>query len=443
MNNYLKYKNKYFNLRDRGKLKIMNGGEIKYECPEDYSYLCPNESLNFGLCVNNSKLKKDVLCNKLDDYDKDNYRLPIVKNDLLTENDIKKVEENKKRGNEKGYKSDNLLNSCYIQKKNPIIYNYDNFNMPNVFSIITLNIMGIYRGNESVLNLMKIRMKMLRKELLEIQPDILCFQEMSYTCFNLLYTKEIRKIYPYFSPDINDLESLKDKRGKDIEVFIMSKYPIRKVTLYELEGNLDYTNSLGIYEFDNLVIFNVYMQAGSKKSPGQEYYYQHYSRCRSQELNFIKSIIDSLNTKPCIVLGDFNFDINGSNDEWPEKIMFNNLGLIDSWTRGLDENGLTENTDKNDMRYNSKFEEKKYRYDAILHSKTIELLDDSSKVICNEGLDLEGETYVYNEDYKNAILSKYQPEGTQIRSTIKDGKEIFKLFISDHFAVYSKFRLKN
>ena len=238
----------------------------------------------------------------------------------------------------------------------------------------------------------------------------------------------------------------------------------------------------GIYEFDSIVIFNVYMQAGSKKSPGQKYKYQHYSRCRSQQLLFIKSIIDSYKPKPCIVLGDFNFDLNGTIEDWPEKNIFNSIGLSDSWTKGLDESGLTENTDINHMRFNSKLEEKKLRYDAILYTKeNIKLLDKSSKVICKNGLYLEDDLFKYNNDYIKAILPKIIPSDIKLKykknnynsdsndssdssdsngsndfnsssssssssdstsSNSSNDSKIFELFISDHFGVYCKFKLK-
>ena len=466
-NKYLKYKYIYLQLK-KSQYNLV-GGEIKYECPKDYPFLCPNTSNNFGLCIKDkSKIKQDVLCNKLDDYNKNDYQIPIVNNDLLDENEKVIIQQNIQRGNDKGYIEKNLTKSCYIQSNPPIIYDY---NLRDEFSIITLNIMGIYRNNESVYNLMKLRMNMLNKELLELKPDILCFQEMSNESFELLYNKELQKIYPfYYANDIDEL----NKRNKDVEVFVISKYPIKKVTLYPLEGNLGYSNSLGVYEFDSIVIFNVYMQAGSKKSPGQTFKYQHYSRCRSQQLLFIKSIIDTFKPKPCIVLGDFNFDLNGSIEDWPEKNIFNSIGLSDSWTKGLDESGLTENTDINHMRFNSKLEEKKLRYDAILYTKeNIELLDKSSKVICKNGLYLENELFKYNNDYIKAILPKTIPSGTKLiykknnyngsgdssdfnssesfndssdsndsnDSSDSSSSKIFKLFISDHFGVYCKFKL--
>lgn len=101
-------------------------------------------------------------------------------------------------GVKKGYIEEHLSKSCYTQSNEPTIYeNY--FKIPNdEFSIITLNVMGIYidgkEDSPAVLNLMKKRIEMLQEEILQLKPDIMCFQEMSLTSFNLLYTKEISDI---------------------------------------------------------------------------------------------------------------------------------------------------------------------------------------------------------------------------------------------------------
>ena len=132
--------------------------------------------------------------------------------------------------------------------------------------------MGIYRNeNESIYNLMKLRAWWLSQYIIAEQPDILCFQEMSQTFLNFFYKEKIKELYPYsYEQDISN-EYLLEHRQKDIEVYIISKIPLKKVTIYPLEGNIDYTNFLGVYEFNNLIVFNVYLQAGSTKSLGQKY----------------------------------------------------------------------------------------------------------------------------------------------------------------------------
>jgi exonuclease III len=300
--------------------------------------------------------------------------------------------------------------------------------------------MGIYRGSVDVLNLMKKRMEILRKDILELKPDILCFQEMSTTSFNELYTKELSDVYKYYyEQDIQNPDLIKD-RNKDIEVFVISKYPIKQVTIYQLEGNLEYSNSLGVYEFGNLIVINSYLQAGSKKSPGQTHKAKHYSRCRSQELMFINSLIDGIPNSdklPVILLGDFNFDLNGSIEEWPEIEHLHNLKFKDSWIDAnptLDINkGNTEETDINNMRWNNKLEEKHFRYDAILYKKLKSL---ESKVIFNKPYLIDSKKL--SDSYENSIIPKGKIDDSRIKKV--DGK--YELFISDHFGVFTKFRFE-
>jgi len=418
-------------------INILTGGDIIYKCDEDF-FECQKDTLNFGLCMPKSKPDK---CNDMN-YDLNSeIRIPQPDKDKLNSEERKYLDELKKKGLAKGYIEKNLTNSCYKQNNNPIIFEY-NFIIPTNFSIATINAMGIYRGNNiDLFNLIDLRMKMLGNQLAEYNPTIICFQEMSEVSFDLLYTPQIRKLYPFFYE--HNLSELKTSRNKDIEVFVLSKIPIKKVTIYPLEGNLDYTNSLGVYEFDNLIIINVYMQAGSSSSPGQQFKSLHYSRCRSQQLHFIKSIIDNNSTKPYIILGDFNFDLNTTDtNHYPEKAQLDQLEFIDTWTHGTDTSGLTENTDINTLRWNSKFEEKKFRYDAIFYKGNNIGSIKCSEVIFNIPKSLEGEE---NRWYESTILSKPENRvGQKIRYNKEGSVEnpIYDLFISDHFGVFAEFILK-
>jgi len=426
-NNKENYKKKY--LKYKAKYLKLSGGEINYACNnEEKNYMCPHNTVNVGLCVSANDSK---ICNN-PDYNILDVELPTVKN--ITDEERTELDSLKSIGVKKGYVEDYLLKPCYKQSKTPTVYE-NAFEIPNKeFSIITLNAMGIYRGSSDVLNLMKKRMELLQKEILELKPDILCFQEMSQTSFNELYTGELAQVYKfYYERDL----SVIDSRKKDIEVFVISKYPIKKVTIYQLEGNLEYSNSLGVYEFGNLIVFNSYLQAGSKKSPGQKYKASHYSRCRIHELLFINSIIEKLTSGkdiPVILLGDFNFDLNGSVEEWAEIEHLRNLKLNDSWidfNKGLDiKIGNTEETDINTMRWNNKFEEKHFRYDAILY-KNLKCI--KSSVICNKPYLLTEAALI--ESYEQSIISKDKVKDDRIKKT--DGK--YELFISDHFGVFSQF----
>lgn len=208
--------------------------------------------------------------------------------------------------------------------------------------------------------------------------------------------------------------------------------------MYRLEGNIAHNNSLAVYDFGNLTVFNLHLQPGSKNSPGQKYKADNYARCRIHEILFIKSLIDKIQKdSPVILLGDFNFDLNGSIEDWPENVHLDKLGFKDSW---IESNptlprsaGNTEETNINTMRWNNKFEEKHYRYDAILYNDFLTSM--KSTVICDKPFSIIKDTSLY-ENYTNAILSK---DTSQHDKIIKRNGN-YELFISDHFGIFTKFR---
>lgn len=273
---------------------------------------------------------------------------------------------------------------------------------------------------------------LLKDEILGKNPDILCLQEMSQEFLNFLYTGDIKIIYPYVYENPINLE------GKDIDCCVLSKFEPIKVTMQNLDGILGYYNTLQIIEFKNLVIFNCYLQAGSKASPGQYMKWMHYSRCRAQYFEYIKSLMGEHDNKGIILLGDLNFNLNGTVEEWPEKKYLDALGLQDSWTKThpLTEPGLTEDTNKNFLRWNSKFEKKEYRYDAILCNKL--LIPIKSTIFGDKSVKIIGDD---NKYYEKVILKKVLDERIIKSTYLNEGqvKNQYDLFISDHFGVLSTF----
>ena len=69
-------------------------------------------------------------------------------------------------------------------------------------------------------------------------------------------------------------------------MFIISVF-----NLFGVEGNLSYNNSMLMIEFDDFIVFNVYLQAGTKNSPGQQNLWFNYSRCRYHEYLSIQNYI--------------------------------------------------------------------------------------------------------------------------------------------------------
>ena len=422
---------------------------------------CPDNTINFGLCVNKNRPE---LCNSFE-YDYTNIDEVSLPN--LCVDDVVEYNQNVIRGKEKRYSPDNFIKPCVNMaedNKMTIIENETGDDIPANFSIITLNAMGIYRGKETihvtedgsymgespVLILMSLRAKIVRTFLQQEQPDIICFQEMSEHFFTFLYKDGLDRIYPhYYEKNITE-GMIKREASKDIDVFILSKYNPKKISIYALTGNLDYTDSLGVYEFNNLIVLDVYLQAGSKASPGQKYFWKDFSRCRSQQLGFVKKIIQSyIETKGVIVLGDFNFDINSIGtddaDNWPESKILQSLNMNDSWLEANNnpekmssnwELGLTENTKVNTLRFNSKLEEKMFRYDAIFFNNKLNVLH--SQVIFNKGQPLTELKDI--QAYEEVIIPNSIKKNSNLMSKIiKNDRNTYDLFASDHFGVISMF----
>ena len=402
---------------------------------------------------------------------------------------------NEETGRLKSYAPEYHPTSCAIQQKDsatiemiynngesyqrritdkPIILNSIPVNIPSGFKIVTQNALGLYRGNfrepsepgsanEATFDIMELRTAILRDFLKKNSPDFICFQESTRTWIDLLDKQSIPEMYPYIYPTEQEMINLVEN-GANATVSMMSKYPASKATTYMLQGNSSYYNALGIYEFENLVIINVYMQAGSEISPGQKYKWENYARCRRQQLMFIKQKIDDIrksrsgsNEKAIIVLGDFNFELNSiryrgdkdkglieDKDSIPERdenghliydptysemkwaehkflVGEKGLNLNDSYKELHADNpdkkireGYTEFTDTNTFRFLGKLEKKVLRYDGIFFNDNLVPL--KSEVVNDESVILDDspetkELFVSNGivDYE-ANIRKYNEE---------------------------------
>lgn len=427
-----------------------DSSEDTYYCPEKYPYLCTLLTDNFGLC------KKTV-----EDCDSDLSESELLL--LSDETSGKNIEEGKKYG----YTHSHLKDYCgnitldlqqdYRQSKMfgvlPDILPLDTINedpiseIKDEFSIMTYNIWGLikYQDNPNYMKFLNETMKLRMKAIVDIvkknNPDILCIQEMNNTVYRLL-KDELSKIYPYeFEPNFDKIDD-KDrsiKRNRNLEVFIFSKYKPIRMELYGISGNLGYNNSFIIIEFQNIIIINCYLQAGSKYSPGQEAVWFHYSRCRKQEIKKINTLVDKyvLNGKACILTGDFNCNLNGNLKEWPELSEFSNLN--DTWTKlNLDKEGLTEDTDINQMRWNNKFMEKKFRYDGIFYKNPAD--NDILKPLT---IKITGrKPIVLDKKMSEEFIKYFVPDKRESLLRYYDQtKGLLALWPSDHFAVYAIFQI--
>ena len=293
-------------------------------------------------------------------------------------------------------------------------------------------------------------MKEIAQIIKDENPDIICLQEMAPEALALLRANMGNLSHKYFEfnenlfPDRTILD-YNQVHGRDLEVYILSKHKPHSVYQYTLSGNLGYPNDIMIIVFSNLVIVNCYLQAGSKYSSGQEHKWFHYSRCRIEELRAIKNILNTeqFKHKKIIIVGDFNFNISSSEEslsEWPENIIISEMNLLDTWKElHPGEEGLTENTDINFMRYNTKFLEKKFRYDGIFYKNT----EENTSVLTPTSIELIGTTPINISEGLNYRFIEYLSDPTRKDELKGIDSETNRVNIhpSDHFGLVANFTI--
>ena len=344
---------------------------------ESEPYLCGTKTVSRGLCVANVEEcdTRTEGIRTIPGYPKGS--VPI----------------NSPQNKEFGYPSARIGAGCY-RPYTTLIKDYEQTNavhqqVPSTFKLLTYNIWGLAKSKKKQ-QLFDIRQPILEKTLLDSGADMICFQEMSHYSFEQLkgyltpwaYKSEFP--FPQIKGHMGSVVSANQaaneakKRKRTVDVYFVSKYVPKKVTNYSLPGVLDYYNNILVVEYSNLVIINLYSQAGSKNSPGQTEKWIHYSRCRSDLLYILYEMVKGAYMgNNVIICGDFNFHFDGSIQDWPELEEIQKLGtvgFIDTY-RHLYPNvrthpGYTEDSDTNILRWNAKFREhaiKHDRYDAILY----------------------------------------------------------------------------
>lgn len=135
---------------------------------------CGSNTNYAGLCVSD-----DVDCNSK--YNPDIPKVPkLLFNEHEAEDKIK-YEKSLSR-----YMETYLLSECMIYDSK--IFNYEEEKLPNKIKIMTLNAMGLCRGDKcnDIKIIMKIRSEMIVDDILKNDPDIICFQEMSFEMLEFL-----------------------------------------------------------------------------------------------------------------------------------------------------------------------------------------------------------------------------------------------------------------
>jgi len=388
-------------------------------CVGEDKFLCGPHTLARGLCV---KTRKNCRERTLDKRQR-----PVTK--------VNNV------GKNYGYEEENLGRGCYTQTDN-LVLTYEKVNaefddVPDKFKMMTYNIWGL--DKPKLRRLFSLRKNLLLKTLAGLDADMMCLQEMSEFSYEEL--KDYIASYKFASEV--PLHDTTKTRNHAIEVYFISKYVPRRVAIYSIPGVLNYTNSLMVVEYKKLVIFNLYNQAGSKFSIGQEEKWLHYARCRYDIINIIYDMIKSkYKGYSVVVCGDFNFHLDGSSDEWPESDILGKFfrdGFNDTYRQANNDLGLTENTDSNLMRYNQKLIHKKFRFDAILYKSVRGWQCTKSRVF---GKEIEYMNEADSEWFFNEISeAKHKGVGIEGLKGVKKHGRGFRLPInaSDHFGVVNTF----
>jgi exonuclease III len=389
-------------------------------CPEDVSILCGKQTLGKGLCV-----KSAEECNI---RTKEGRAILTFPEDAA--------------GKNYAYENEFLGRSCYVKPEDLSVdwhKTYSTYDtVPESFSLMTYNIWGL-SNRPNLVKLFGLRKKLLLKTLNNANADMFCFQEMSKESYEIMADWISGYAYASEVPYVGDAS-----RNRNVDTYFVSRYRPKSMTIYGLDGVLKYKNALLVVEYPNLVVYNLYNQAGSRLSIGQDKTWIHYSRCRYDILNIIYDMMPK--DKNVIVCGDFNFHLDGSANDWPEMDIINlykKAGFVDSYRAIHRVGGFTENTDENLMRWNQKLVEKKYRYDAILYKPVARgwaIVD--SRIVGKDlaWLGVQDSKWFYDE------VSEARKKGTDGFSELKGvrrTKKGYRLPInaSDHFGVLTKFKM--
>ena len=325
-------------------------------CPPETPYLCKKKTLQRGLCV-----KERSECGVR----------------VSRKRSVPAGAGASELGARYGYAEADLGRSCYLDAA-AVAANTDydiryegGEPVPASFSFLTYNIWGLAK-KEVNKHLFGLRKNLLVGTILAADADLCFLQEMSQFAYGELEVPLIGH-YPYASerPFPAAGTPTPAERRRQVEVYCLSKYQPSRIRMIGIEGVLGYKNSVMIVEYPNLVVFNLYSQAGSRSSPGQEQKWLHYSRCRFDILETIHDImVRDYHGARMVLCGDFNFDLDGSRANWPEVAMLRKikrLGFVDTFPHvNSSDPGYTEDTTNNVMRWNQKLIEKHYRFDAVL-----------------------------------------------------------------------------
>ena len=346
--------------------------------------------------------------------------------------------------NQYGYHTNNITDFCGDYMEEYTVKYEKSEKLPREFKVLTWNIWGMIKRKDSgakymlLSELMTMRIARVCREIAEKDPDIVILQEVGYEalglikCFMRQYGLSTQyhgygENFAKFTPD-----NIETAIGRDLDIYVLSKYVPEFITQYSMSGNLGYSTGVTFVSFKDICVIGCYLQAGSKNSPGQENVWYHYARCRQEQLNAIGTMIEETCPKSTVILcGDFNMHLDGNKKDWPEIKGIKELKMSDTWRihyPDVDEYpGFTEDTSINHMRWNMKFMEKHYRYDGILlKNSKIMLSVKGCEMIGLRGFQMDPDMY---EEFMRVLSNKNSKREPRSQT----------YHASDHFGVMTVF----
>ena len=152
------------------------------------------------------------------------------------------------------------------------------------------------------------------KQVFELNPDILCFQEVKSTEDQIpKKLKEIEGYYSYFCPS----KKLKGYAG--VAIYTKSK----PKTIEKSFSNFDYQNEGRILKatFENFVLFNIYFPSAQGTKEGLEHKFNFYEDFL-EEMEGLREVGENV-----IICGDFNI-AHTEIDLVNPKVASNNQGFL-------------------------------------------------------------------------------------------------------------------
>lgn len=253
-----------------------------------------------------------------------------------------------------------------------------------------------------------------------LNSDIVCLQEVTQKVLEELENNEVLTKKYLFSETDDEIDwknrrhstiTLTKINPKDNRIVILSYLCLHKFVITACD-------------FGNFVILNCHLEAD--KSHGD-------SNCRSNMIDYIdKKITDLFPNKSIIICGDFNFHLDGDDDEWPEINHLNLLEMKDSW-RIVNPHlpGFTKDSCANQLRWNVKQSYVRHRTDGIFYrGNNLKIID----------INMFGTNPVDSANPK--IISKIiDKRKLKYNMILKNQFGDIDIYPSDHFGLICNFKL--